>query len=466
MLDFKLSPTCTAFAQDRHLWRLIMGPIGSGKTSGVYLTLLYQTLEQPVFNGKRSSRTMVIRNTRSQLKDSVIKTMMAMTPPDGVSVIYREAELSMTIKLIGEDGIPAEAHFMFRSLEDEADIQRLLSVELTWVWISEFSQVDFKIAQAAVSRCGRYPSKAMGGCTHYGLVAESNFPVKDSPWYNWMEVECPETVAVFKQPSALSAEVENIENLPPGYYENLLDGADPRWIQSYIICEYPDSLLGKSVFQMFSREIHCGRGLRPIVIGEGSPPLIIGMDAGRNPAAVFGQVQSSGRLNVLAELWATNMAMDTFILTKLIPLINARFMGLRYVVVLDPAGFASGQATDMSPAKALQKKDFLTLPAPTNNIVPRLSAVDSLLTAHEGILIDVEHCPVLVAAMMKDYIFEQGRNGKLAETPTKAHPVSDVADALQYLALYTTGGYAPRVGRMLHRHTESARVIPNKRAWT
>jgi hypothetical protein len=466
MLNFTLSPTCTAFAQDRHPWRLLLGPIGSGKTSAVFLTLLYQTLEQPVFNGVRRSRTMVIRNTRSQLKDSVIKTMQAITPPDNVNVIYREAELSMTIKMIGTDGIPAEAHFIFRALEDETDIQRLLSVELTWVWVSEFSQVDLELAKAAASRCGRYPSPAMGGVTHHGLVGESNFPVKDSPWYNWMEVERPDKVVVYKQPSALSAEAENLQNLVPGYYENLIEGAEHRWLQSYVICEYPDSLLGKVVFTNFERSKHTGKNLKPILIGPDSPPLVIGMDAGRNPACAIGQVQGSGRLNVLDELWGANMAMDEFVVRLLMPLIVKRFSGLNVVVVLDPAGFAQGQATDLSPAKVLQAKGFTTIPASTNNIQPRLAAVDSLLMASEGLLIDIERCPFLTTAVMRDYIYEQGKNGKLAETPTKAHPVSDLADALQYLALYVTGGYAPRVGRMLQRRNEPARVMPPSRAWT
>lgn len=466
MLNFQLSPTLTAFAQERSRWRLVLGPIGSGKTSGVFLTLLYQTLEQPVFNGKRLSRTMVIRNTRAQLKDSVIKTMQAITPPDNINVIFREAELSMTVKMISPDGVPAEAHFMFRSLEDESDIQRLLSVELTWVWMSEFSEIDFKIATPAASRCGRYPSKAMGGCTHFGLVGESNFPVKDSPWYNFLEVNTPANVSVFKQPSALTAEAENIENLPPGYYEDLIEGADPRWIQSYLSCEYPDSLLGKAVHPTFSKAKHAGKNLRPIIIGPDSPPIVIGMDAGRNPAAIFGQVQGDGRLNVLDELYESNMAMDEFVTRHVIPLVGRRFPGLKCVVVLDPAGFAQGQATDLSPAKVLMHKGFTTIPAPTNNIDPRLEAVDNLLAADGGILIDIKQCPSLVLALMRDYLFEQNRNGKLKEVPTKAHPVSDLADALQYLALYTTSGYAPRVGRMLRKERETARVQIPSAAWT
>lgn len=467
MLSFNLSKTMTAFAQARDLWRLVLGPVGSGKTSGVYLTLLYQALEQPVFNGVRRSRCMVIRNTRAQLKDSVIKTMLAMTPADGTNVVYKEAELSMTVRLVGEDGIPAEIHFMFRSLEDEKDTQRLLSVELTWAWISEFSEVDLKIAKAAVSRCGRYPSRAMGGCTHYGLVAESNFPVMGSDWYNWIEVEHPATVRVFKQPSALSADAENVENLPPGYYENLIDGADPRWMQSYLLCEYPDSLLGTTVFKAFDRSTHTGKGLRPIIVGAASPPIVIGMDCGRNPAAVIGQVQGSGRLNVLAEVWASNCAMDTFLSKHLQPLIVSRFGGLNFVVVLDPAGWAQGQATDISPAKVLQDRGFTVVPAQTNNIQPRLDAVDSLLMMNQGILIDAEHCPTLCNVLARDYIFKAKRDGRMEETPMKDHPVSDIADSLQYLCLYVVGGYNVAVARRLRPRGQNDKVSqPSTRAWT
>lgn len=466
MLDFKLSPTLTAFAHSRALWRLCLGPVGSGKTSGVYLTLLYQALEQPVFNGVRKSRCMVIRNTRAQLKDSVIKSMLAMTPHDGVNVIYKEAELSLTVRLVGADGIPAEIHFMFRSLEDEKDTQRLLSVELTWAWVSEFSEVDLKIAKAAVSRCGRYPSVAMGGCTHFGLVAESNWPVKGSDWYNWIEVDRPKTVEVFKQPSALSAEAENVENLPNGYYENLIEGADPRWLQSYVLCEYPDSLSGTTVHKLFDRATHTGTGLKPIQIGVNSPALVIGMDCGRNPAAVFGQIQASGRLNVLHELYASNCAMDTFLIRHLMPLMVQRFGGLKAVIVLDPAGFAQGQATDLTPAKVLQSKGFTVIPASTNNIQPRLDAVDNLLSAHQGILIDAEFCPNLINGLARDYIYRTKKDGRQEEVPTKDHPVSDLQDSLQYLCLYASGNQPAAVNRRLRPRTPGGRVAPSPRAWT
>lgn len=466
MLDFKLSPTLTAFAHSRALWRLCLGPVGSGKTSGVYLTLLYQALEQPVFNGVRKSRCMVIRNTRAQLKDSVIKSMLAMTPHDGVNVIYKEAELSLTVRLVGADGIPAEIHFMFRSLEDEKDTQRLLSVELTWAWVSEFSEVDLKIAKAAVSRCGRYPSVAMGGCTHFGLVAESNWPVKGSDWYNWIEVDRPKTVEVFKQPSALSAEAENVENLPNGYYENLIEGADPRWLQSYVLCEYPDSLSGTTVHKLFDRATHTGTGLKPIQIGVNSPALVIGMDCGRNPAAVFGQIQASGRLNVLHELYASNCAMDTFLIRHLMPLMVQRFGGLKAVIVLDPAGFAQGQATDLTPAKVLQSKGFTVIPASTNNIQPRLDAVDNLLSAHQGLLIDAEFCPNLINGLARDYIYRTKKDGRQEEVPTKDHPVSDLQDSLQYLCLYASGNQPAAVNRRLRPRTPGGRVAPSSRAWT
>lgn len=466
MLHFQLSPTLTRFAQSRSLWRLALGPVGSGKTSGVYLNLLYQTLEQPVFNGVRRARCMVIRNTRAQLKDSVIKTMLSMTPHDGHNVVFKEAELSMTVRLIGDDGIPAEIHFMFRSLEDEKDTQRLLSVELTWAWISEFSEVDLKIAKAAVSRCGRYPSKAMGGCTHYGVVAESNFPVKGSDWYNWIEVDRPATVEVFKQPSALSAEAENVENLPAGYYENLIEGADPRWLQSYVLCEYPDSLLGTTVHKTFDRVTHTGTGLKPIIIGANSPPLLIGMDCGRNPAAVLGQIQGSGRLNVLHELFASNCAMDTFLAKHLMPLLVNKFGGLKCVVILDPAGFAQGQATDISPAKVLQGKGFTVVPAVTNNIQPRLDAVDNLLGAHQGVLIDHDNCPNLINGLARDYIFRTKKDGRSEEVPTKDHPVSDLQDSFQYLCLYASGNQHLAVARRLRPRDSGARMAPSPRAWT
>jgi hypothetical protein len=177
---------------------------------------------------------------------------------------------------------------------------------------------------------------------------------------------------------------------------------------------------------------------------------------------VFCQLQSSGRLNTLAEAWASNVAMDEFAVRFLIPLITKRFAGLSIVVVMDPAGFAQGQGTDLSPARALVNRNFHVVPAPTNNIQPRLAAVDTLLTQHEGLLIDVDHCPQLVKSIARDYIYEANRHGRLAETPTKSHPVSDLCFVAGTL-VETPAGVTPiellRVGDLVKTPLGVQRVL-------
>src|SRR5574343_689169 len=118
--DFKLAPTISAFAQDRTRWRLLMGPVGSSKTTGVYRTLLAQATEQPLYNGLRRSRVIVVRNTRAMIKDSIVKTMLSITPADGVNVIYKEADFLMVVRLACPDGTIAEIEFLLRAPEDEA----------------------------------------------------------------------------------------------------------------------------------------------------------------------------------------------------------------------------------------------------------------------------------------------------------------------------------------------------------
>jgi hypothetical protein len=82
---------------------------------------------------------------------------------------------------------------------------------------------------------------------------------------------------------------------------------------------------------------------------------------------------------------------------------------------------------------------FSVVLASTNNISPRLRAVERFLTlaisGGPGILFDKERNTVLLQAMMHSYRFARDRKGALAEIPEKKHPASDLADALQYLCL-------------------------------
>ena len=71
---------------------------------------------------------------------------------------------------------------LFLALDRPDDIEKLLSLELTGVWINEAREVAKAIVDGATMRVGRFPSMKDGGPTWYGVIADTNAPDEDHWW--------------------------------------------------------------------------------------------------------------------------------------------------------------------------------------------------------------------------------------------------------------------------------------------
>jgi hypothetical protein len=459
----------------------LLGPIGGGKTVGIIMTLLQiMNKQKPDALGRRRTRFAVVRNTRQQLKDSVIKSVHDWLPPNGAQVIWKETDFTQIITYKLDDGTTVYSEWMFRSLDNEDDARKLLSVEYTAGWLSEFREIPVQLLTDLRSRMGRFPSMGDGGASWSGVLAESNMPVEGSDWFQLLEVDRPSWLQVLKQPAAMIPDpdkqgkwklnplAENIRWLVPNYYEDLAIGSTMYWMQAMLLCEYPPSLDGRAVYaQSFKRDSHvASEHLKPFLSSlDASPTLIIGIDQGRNPAAAITQMHPRGCLNVLRELVGENMGMDRFAADLLRPLLNLpEFIGLPVLCVIDPAGLQKSQVNDLTPADVLQQAGFRVIPAPTNDPLRRIEAVERRFQKVDGIAID-PRCKELIRGLASEYRFRVKRNGELEDRPEKKHPVSDIQDALQYAALVAGG---VNYGRILNRTAGPVRTQknPGRAAWT
>lgn len=448
---------------------LLLGPIGAGKTVGITMLLLaIAQFQAPDANGFRKTRFAVVRNTRQQLKDSLLKTIFDWLPPNGTSIIWREQDMTLLLNFKLPDDTWVKSEWLCRALDDQQDIGRLLSVEYTVVWLSEFRAIPFSLLVDALSRTGRYPSAVDGGPTWRGILAESNMPARGSDWHRYIELERPPGTGVYIQPSGIGTNAENLQYLEADYYSALMEGATPGWIQAHITSEYPDNEDGKAVYGatfVHSRHVSTEK-LTPLGRGSAAPPIIMGIDQGRSPAALFAQVQPDGCLNILSELHASNVSMDTFARTVVVPHVTLHYPGMPIMAVIDPAGLFKGQANDQTPADALTAQGFRVIPAPTNKIDRRLGAVDRLLMLANGLLIDPD-CTVLINGFVADYRYAIKKSGEDASVPEKKHPVSDVHDTLQYVALIAGGNNYGKIMRRVTRAATSPRTpLPAARGWT
>jgi hypothetical protein len=232
----------------------------------------------------------------------------------------------------------------------------------------------------------------------------------------------------------VNPEADNAKVLNPNYYPNLIPGKSEDWLRVYLRSEYGRSLSGTPVYdKTFVASFHIAENeLRP-VRGE-DYPIIIGVDFGRTPSAVFKQRDPRGRVLTLAELTSENMGIETFIATKLQPFIANNFMGCSFVCAPDPAGFMKQQLNEMTLVDALKRAGFKCVKPPTNKPELRIQAVERLLMQQvEGkamYLID-PRCKTLITGFKSGYRYKIKRSGEMEDKPDK-NSFSHIHDANQY----------------------------------
>lgn len=438
-INYVPSKTVREFYESDAKMRVIMGPVGSGKSVGMCFEVLRRAMAQePGPDKLRRTRFAVVRNTVRQLSDTTIKTWLDWFP-DGVCGHFMRTTKTYFLE-IGD----IRCEVMFRALDDADDVANLNSLELTGAWFNECRDINEHIVDAMSKRIGRYPSKKDGGPTWHGMWGDTNPPVMDTWWYYQMEHLDPKDGVspndngwvVYKQPSGRSSEAENIENLPDGYYDT--QGRSDEYIRTFIDGLYGHSLAGTPVYKYFKPDYHISKHpLRPV---KGSVrPLIIGMDLGLTPAAVIGQLDPRGRMLIMGEATGFDMGVQRFIRTKLKPLLNEKFPGMKVQIVCDPAGKARQQGDEKSTVQLIEAEGFSVIPASTNAIAARLNAVDDYLMRNSdgdaAFLLDPS-CTALKAAMMGGYRFHP-KTGNIEKTGD-AGKHSHIAEALQYLALHIT----------------------------
>jgi len=433
-IDYTPPPTGRKFMQSNRRMRVLMGPVGSGKSVTCSFEVVRRaTMQKPDAQGRRRSRAAIVRETARQLQDTTIKTFLDWFPP-GQCGEYMRTTKTYFFK-VGD----VECEIMFRALDDADDVANLNSLELTFAWFNECRDIHPDIVDAMSKRIGRFPSAKDGGPTWFGMWGDTNPPTMDTWWYYQMEKLSPvDGVSlnengweVFKQPSGRSPYAENLENLPTGYYDT--QGRSDEYVRVYIDGEYGLSLAGTPVYKYFKPDYHMAKApLRAIT--NGVRPVVVGMDLGLTPAAVVGQQDPRGRALILAEAVSFDMGIQRFVRSVLKPMLFERFPGAPVLVVTDPAGVQRAQTDERSAVDIIKAEGLRVISARTNSVSARVNAVDDFLMRQvdgdPAFLVDPS-CTQLKAAMMGGYRYKNRGDGGIDKNKH-----SHVAEALQYLMLH------------------------------
>ncbi len=486
-ITYRASPTLKVMHKLRPLVLAIRGPIGSGKSVGCVMHMLRVAMEQePNSEGVRKTRWVCVRNTYPELKGTVIKTFQQWIP-EGLCPIIYDAPIHGTLNLPGydkdgnPDGTTIESEFYFLSLDKPKDVQRLMSLETTGVWINEAQFLDKALVLEALSRCGRYPMMLDGGPTWYGLIMDTNSPDEDHWWHeyefgvdeagnsltprDWVFIEQPgglleitsiPEAALSKDVQAMikagmvieymgkrfvaNPKAENHENHKKGfgYWLEKVSGQSINWIRSRLCNKFATVLHGKPVYQdEFNRDIHVSKDKLLPVKGWS---VFVGVDFGLTPAAIIGQISPTGQLRILDEVISESMGIKRFAEGQLVPLLNSKYAGMPVTVWGDPAGVGRAQTDEKTCFEILAECGLDAEACDTNNLTGRLEAVRFWLGKLVGrglpALLISPTCKVIIRGFEGGYAYRQlnvsGETRYTAE-PDKnrfSHP----HDALQYLA--------------------------------
>ena len=466
VIEYTAEPTPARFHASDAFVRALMGPVGSGKSVTCCVEILRRGMEQaPGPDGIRRTRWAALRQTYPELKSTTIKTWLDWVPAETFGPLRWDAPITHRFKLM-ED---CEIEVLFLALERPEDAKKLLSLDLTGVWVNEVREMPKAILDAAKARVGRYPGPQQGGCSWSGVLMDTNPPDDDHWLYEMAEGEWPAGFEFFRQPGGRSPHAENLNWLMQtkdtlalpfddprrlargrSYYDRIAEGADEGWVKVHVDGEYGSVEVGRPVYKgAWNDSLHVASNeLWPIA----RQPVVIGFDFGLTPAATFCQLTPRGQLRVIDELVATDMGLRQFAENVVVPLVRTKYKTTPLYVTGDPAGVARDYSEDTAFSvleEVLGEYVEEVGPADTNDLLPRLEAVKwflTRLTDGKPVFQLSPTCKVLRKGFNGAYKYRRLQvkgDARYTSTPDK-NDASHPHDSLQYAALFLRGGAPSR----------------------
>lgn len=450
-------PVAKSYMLDDNFVRMIIGPVGSAKSSTSIMEMVRRWLGQaPDTNNRRRSRWAVIRNTNPMLRTTVMKTYEDWLKPAfwGEPRMFPPPATHTIVTTLG-DGTVLDVEVIFLSLDSEDDMKKLLSLELTGALISEIREIPKSIVDGVTQRLRRFPAMKDGGATWSGLIADTNMP-DDDHWLAIMsglapppegmsqdEIDRlikPANWSFFIQPPAmirhtdkksgrvtytLNPDAENIQNLDPRYYLDMIEGKTREWIDIYVLNKLGSTTDGRPVHSDFDRNVHVADDALDPFDGH---TIFVGCDFGLTPAAIFFQRQRE-QIVVLDEIVLVDASADQ-LGAAIVRKKNERFPQSPLRVYGDPAGDERSGADKKTAFQMLRKHGLKAMPVDTNDPEVRRGAMRTPLTrmvgGRPGILFD-PRCKVTIAGLGGSWVYKRvrGSGGGYDDEPSKnrySHP--------------------------------------------
>ncbi len=435
--------TLKLFHESEKWARIIIGPLGSGKTRACLTEILIQVNGQTPDSKKvRRSRIVIVRNSYPDLLGTVAKDFREVVEEAGVGTFRSTAPPYWTANYPLPDGTTVDAEVLFMAFDDANDEKKARGLQLSGIYFNEMAELRKPNIDLLLSRVGRYPSKAQVPNARQFVLGDTNPAHRDHWLARLIFDEKPKDYGFFLQPGAvikdgpkwvINARAENIQNLPDRYYDLAMQAKPESWIRRNLASEWVHSSDGRAIHPDFNEVLHVKE-----VTPDPRLPLTVGIDFGRTPAAAIGQKQDDGRWLILYELVTTNMSSLKFgQLLKTFINGNDELNNLPVEFIGDPAGSQQAQTRDETCFQMLRAGGIDAVPAPSNVFEERTTALDVLLTklvGGEPAIVVHPRCRVLIRGLAGEYQFRRlqvAGDDRYHDKPHK-NEVSHVCEALHY----------------------------------
>lgn len=453
-------PVAEAFILSPILTKVIMGPLGGGKTTACAFARIFAASTAPVARHPddkkftRMCRWIVLRDTFRSVEKTVLESWKQWFPkgfPGSSWAGGNDRPVTHTLRFTGAGGVRIEAITEFAGL-GEMDVESLMKGrEYSGAWLNELDTHAAGALDDMEQRVGRYPRADLlvepDTKRSRTVIADMNAPTIDNWTYDALVTNIAKTPDrhLFRQPSGRSPTAENRFALEPDYYERIVRNQDDHFVRRMVDNEFGYSRSGRAVFDTFSRDRHVARQ-RILFVPELT--LDIGIDISQNalnPAAVFLQVHSPGRICAIDELYLGHGVGAARFGEGLNMRLTDRYRGATKIRLwFDPAAQwgadkEGGQLTAMETIGIICGLPVLIPGNGSNELGMRLDAVKTELRGYLEPNMQIQFCPVgcplLIKAMEGGYRYKKrpaSASSEFEDQPEKNHPASDLSDGLQY----------------------------------
>lgn len=442
----------------------LMGPLGSGKTTELFVKALFCAMMVPPspLDGIRYAKWVFVRDNYRELDKTTIATYLTHFPATlgtfkGGGGAPAEAVIDWTL----DDGTTLHMENLFIAIADQNVKTFCDGFEVTGAAVNAMDSLPSDLLGFLWPRTGRWPPPKHRPANwrdavkyHRKLFGDMNAPDLDNWTYGdeqkqraGFKEHTPKGWKLFTQPGGMDASAENKGNLPPNYYEELIadHAGEDWWINRFVHNKFGYSRSGKPVFENWNEDRHMAK--EPLPLNRWRK-LLLGIDQGRKFALIAAQRSPNGAARVLNELvpdvrmgprqagklasqWLADNFADAF-----------APQGAGYRAWGDPAGFNPDQTSEEEAWMEIfaEHAGIKIEPAPDFRFAPRFEAVDSLLRESQGgeeMFQLSPACRMLRRGFNSGYRYGNTKtHGDEITTPDPVkNDYADPHDALQYVLL-------------------------------